>query len=577
MAHYYNNTGAGGGASSGFRIQTVPGVTSYDFPQRSIPASAIGVSGGAAPTPSAVTPVANKPVPPDITVIVENTALSKYALSSAAAQTAQEVVAAAPFVINLAPDLHGRAIVPGSVEFTWGGKRYLDRLGIIYLNVDPATGVGVEAGTINYDTAIVTLTSYNSGDNQIEVHSLLTRLGRQFLHAATFRTPGAPLRPGSFSILGVASDGTQLSATAAFDGTISGSGIDGFIDVETGIVSLAFGRFETAAGTENEYWYNADLLEGDGTIWHPHYAVAESLYYTCVVYSYIPLDADLIGIDPVRLPSDGRVPIIKTGNVVVIHNTKTDGLPAGLSAGQEITLSRGNISAVRCYDANGLYVPTVHYSFNKSTQKLIMADPLDLSGFVQPLAANHRIEDMALVSDVQISGQVTLAAGLSHDYPVLGTWVSSALLFGDLQSRLYNMFDQKTWLGDWSDSLVGDACVANFNDVNFPPVITNAGGIKERWALVFDSSTHFQVIGEKVGVVADGYITNNLHPINPATTQPYFTLPLDGWGSGWSAGNVLRFNTDAANHDLWIARTTLSGPVTEPNDQFTIQIRGDAE
>ncbi|EKD40132.1 MAG: hypothetical protein ACD_75C00164G0001, partial [uncultured bacterium] len=28
---------------------------------------------------------------------------------------------------------------------------------------------------------------------------------------------------------------------------------------------------------------------------------------------------------------------------------------------------------------------------------------------------------------------------------------------------------------------------------------------------------------------------------------------------------------------LWIARTTLQGPVAEPNDQFTIQIRGDAE
>ena len=59
--------------------------------------------------------------------------------------------------------------------------------------------------------------------------------------------------------------------------------------------------------------------------------------------------------------------------------------------------------------------------------------------------------------------------------------------------------------------------------------------------------------------------------------MPYFTIDADGWGSGWATGYCLRFNTTAANQDLWIARTTLSGEVTEPNDQFTIQIRGDAD
>lgn len=531
----------------------------------------------AATTQTSVPPAKPTPTDPDTNVVVESAVFARYSLSGAAADTATETLDAPPFVMNLAPDLNGRTIVPGSVVFAWGGDEYIDRLGILYKNPDPTTGQGVEAGTIDYETGIISLSVYGSGDNTISVTSLLMRQGRQFLANATFRTPGAPLRPGSFSILGVASDGTQLSATADFDGTIAGNGIEGYIDVETGIVSLIFGEVVAAAGNEAEPWYDAELLFGDGNMWKPHFAVAETLYYTCVVYSYIPLDAELVGLDPVRLPTDGRVPIVKVGDVVVVHNTQTEQLASGLVAAQQIILNRDNISAVRLYDAEGVYVPTTYYSFDKETQTLIMADPLDLSGFTEPLVANHRIEDMALVSDVQINGQLTVAAGLTHDYPVLDTWVSSALLFGDLQARLHSMFDQKTWTSIWSDNLIGDACTANFNDVNFPPVVTNAGSIKERWALAFDGTDHVQIIGEKVGVVGEGYITNILQPINPATGQPYFTIPLEGWGSGWAAGNVVRFNTEAGNHDLWLARTTLSGPVTEPDDQFTIQIRGDAE
>ena len=504
-------------------------------------------------------------------------AFCEYTLSGIAQQTAQETLAAPPFVIDLTPNIEGKSIVPGSVDFSWGGNRYTDRLGLIYKNTDPTTGQGVEAGAINYDSGVITMTSYDSGDNTLAVHSLLVRQGRQFLTHCTFRTPGAPPRPGSFSILGVASDGTQISASAAFDGSIDGNGISGYIDVETGIVYLAFGQEETAAGTEGEPWYSTELLLDGGMIWHPFLAVADSLYYTCVVYSYLPLDADKIGLDPVRLPSDGRVPVIRKGDVAVVHNTQAEQLTSGLTAGQEITLNRDNISMVRLYDVDGLYVPTTKYSFDKKTQILKMAEPLDLSGFVEPLIANHRIEDMVLVSDVQINGAVSFAAGITHDYPTHDTWVSSALLIGDMQSRLYNMFDQKTWTGVWSDDLIGDACTANYNDVAFPPVITNAGSIKERWALVVDGTDHVQVIGEKVGVVAEGYMTNVIQPINPMTGLPYWKLPLDGWGSGWAVGNVLRFNTDGANADLWIARTTLAGPVTEDNDEFTLQIRGDAE
>ncbi|PIE31174.1 hypothetical protein CSA56_19135, partial [candidate division KSB3 bacterium] len=59
--------------------------------------------------------------------------------------------------------------------------------------------------------------------------------------------------------------------------------------------------------------------------------------------------------------------------------------------------------------------------------------------------------------------------------------------------------------------------------------------------------------------------------------QPFFTIPYAGWGSGWAAGNVVRFNTDGASPPFWVVRTTLQGPAQEPEDFFTLQIRGDAE
>lgn len=503
-----------------------------------------------------------------------------YSLAGAAAETADEIIAAKPFVLKLFHHSIGYTILPGSVSFTWSGVRYIDRLGKLYRNVDPKTGYGVEAGTIDYSTGICTLTVYDGGSNNLTVHSMAGRIGRQLCTFAVFRTPGAPLRPGSISITGVALDGTTISGSSNFNGTISGTLVDGEVDYEKGLVWLRFGSWVLDDGSYyEEPWYNADEIK-DGQVFKPMPVFGDTLAYACVVYSYIPLDADLIGLDPVRLPSDGRVPIVRTGDVVVIHNTQTTQLANPLSAGQVLTLSRENIVHVELYDSSEplpLRVPTTLFNWDKDAQQLTMANPLDLAAYTQPLIAMHRIEDMSLVSGVQINGQIIVGAGLTNDYPVLGTYVSSALLYGDLQARAYNLFDQQTWTSVWSADLIGSGCNASYNEINYPIQVTNAGGVNGRWCLKFLDITSFQIIEEKLGIIGNGYITQDCAPVNPATGQPYFFIDYRGWGTGWAAGNVLRFNTDGPIGPLWIARTTLQGPVTEPNDQFTIQIRGDAE
>lgn len=505
-----------------------------------------------------------------------------YALANAATQAENESVATPPITLNLTPDT-GQAIVAGSVLFSFSGNVadvFYDRNGKLYRNMDIRTGAGIECGTVNYATGEVVINNYRPGSPLASVNlaSLVTKSGTQVVTEAHFRTPGAPVRPGSFYVQGTLVDGTPFNATASFDGTITGDCIQGGIDVETGIVNLYFGCTADPAGNENEEWYDAANIRADGKLWVPIPVAAESITFNCVIYSYLPLDADLIGIDPVRLPTDGRVPIVKKGNVVVVHNTVNDTLPAPLADGQEISLSRDNVSLVELYDADGVFVPSAgNYTVDLAAGKVTMAASLDLSAFSEPLIAMHRREDRCLVTDVQINGQLAFASALTHDYPVAGTYVSSALVYGDIAARVTNMFDQGTWTGKWSDERIGDGCVANYNVVNFPFVVTNRGAIAERWMIRFTSPTTFDVIGENVGVIATGATTNTCAPINPATGVPYFTIQKEGWGSGWATGNILRFNTLAANPHIWFCRTTLSGPVTEPDDQFTVQIRGDAD
>jgi hypothetical protein len=193
---------------------------------------------------------------------------------------------------------------------------------------------------------------------------------------------------------------------------------------------------------------------------------------------------------------------------------------------------------------------------------------------VQPLIAKHRIEDLALLSDVQINGTLTIAAPLTREYPANTSYVSSALLFGDMNARVTNVFDLGAF-STWSDT-PGTQATAQFNDIDFPIEILNNGGIRERWRINFTSTTAFQVIGENLGVIATGGTGTDCSPTNTLTGNPYFVIRASGWGSGWSAGNQLRFNTVGAAAPIWIARTVLPGATLE-GDSFSIQMRGDVD
>jgi len=145
-----------------------------------------------------------------------------------------------------------------------------------------------------------------------------------------------------------------------------------------------------------------------------------------------------------------------------------------------------------------------------------------------------------------------------------------------MQARVSNLFVQQVWASLFSDVISGSPATASYNNVVYPITVQNGSVTPDRWALVFQSTSTVAVIGETAGNLGTFPIASDIAPINPVSGQPYFTIHAAGWGSGWSAGNVLRFNSIAATRPTWLLRCTLQGPITAPTDQFRLQVYGDA-
>lgn len=477
---------------------------------------------------------------------------------------------------NMAFDLtnnYNERIVPGAVRFTLGGKTYTDRLGTLVTDVLANTGAATNAGTVDYNTGAISLTTWLAGQTPaVVLQALLTDIAAQPVDEVVFRIPAAPLRVGSVQLRYTPLTGGVQLVTADALGAIVATGMVGVVNYETGVVRVRFGAWVTAAGNESKSWYLAAAVFA-GLIFKPLPVNAATIRYNAVAYSYLPLDASILGLDPVRLPQDGRVPVFKKARVVVIHNTQTIA-PQTVANAQTVNTGRTRLARLQVKNNAGVSI-TSGFTTDLDAGTVTFTN---VTGYAQPVTIEHRIEDEALCSEVQITGDIRLARALTHVFPANTTKVSSAMLVGTLQAASTESFSQQTWTSVWSDIRIGTAIVAQYNQAVYPIVVTNQGATAERWALIFTNSTTFNIVGESAGVVGTGSVNTETAPNNPATGLPFFTVPILGWGSGWAAGNVLRFNTKAANFPLWVARTTLQSPAAAPGtDQMTLSIRGDID
>lgn len=503
-----------------------------------------------------------------------------YQGTSAADTSVVDEYTLPPVQLRLTPGIVS-PVVPGSVRFTFRGRTYVDRNGSLYYGIDPVTGAGTYAGTVDYAGGIATIAQWQAGgSNAVTINALLVRSFDPGVAQTMFRSPGSPLRPGAFTLRATALDGVQYTATADVNGVLTGAQIVGSVDWQTGTVTVRFGAYVAKAGLEDEDWYNPANVVGDD-VWKPMLMSAATIHFNTVVYRSIPMSSVVVGLDPVRLPPNGLVPCFKPGQTVLVHHTVSRTLTP--TAGSTTDLGRERIAQIEVVDANGTPIISTWWAADLDAGTVTWSDPLNLSAYTMPVTIRDRIEDRRLVAEVQINGDIALNSGLTHDFPAGEAMVSTALRLGeangslDLQARVQSLFDINTWNANiWLDELgpTQTPAPASFNSVDYPPVVTNESAITERWALVFTNATSFNIVGETIGIIGTGTVNSDVAPINPRTGEPYFTIDHDGFGSGWATNNAIRFNTIGGLAPVWCIRTTIAGTPELMVDAYRMQVIG---
>lgn len=460
------------------------------------------------------------------------------------------------------PTLAGLTLKADALAFTVGGTPYTAAGGSLYQGWDAVTGTGGPAGSVASGGAVTVTALPANGTNSIVWSNAAQDRSAPRVGQGVFRVQSAPLKVGVFQIQSGA-----LVGGANDSGVITGGGWNGTVDFQRGIVR--WNRVNNVTGP----WF------GGWSTWETITPVpADTLTYNAVFLQYVPIDGTLLGLETARLPLDGRVPIYRPGGQVIVHNTLTTALPNPLTKGTAYSLGRQRVAAVLVRTLTGAKVPGALYTVDFDAGEITFPVPSDLTGLDQPFTVHHRIEDELMLLRADISGQLDLVAGLTHDYPAGTSYVSSKLRKGDLFARASLYLEQTTWTSVWSDDLIGTAPTASYNSIDYPAVVTNRGAITEEWAVIFTGATQVRVVGRNVGQVLTGVsITADIAPLNPQTGVPYFSIPALGWGGGWAVGNVLRFNTAAAGAPAWVARTVLPGPATVASDAATIAFRADVD
>lgn len=514
-------------------------------------------------------------------VLAASTVTVTYAETFATTQTHTMSWTPPPVTIDLCP-YTADYIVPNSVRFVWMGHVYEDYDGVLVrdrMGTDP----GIVAGQLDYSSGVARVFDYvvDSGAQatDFELQSLWT-VRQNWTAASIFmRTAAAPLKPSGVVLNVSDAEGNSITAIGDIDGTITGTHLRGKIDYQFGLLELQFGDYlddaTLTAEQKAEWWYSAADVGAvqAGKIWRPWPVDPTTMRYNAVSYYYLPLDADIIGLDPVRLPPDGRVPIYRVGSYVVVGHTGV--VPAATyTAGQTIDCARTRLSRVYLVGADGKLI-TSGYTADLDAGTITVTD---VTGWVQPVTIKHRIEQMARVADVQINGMLGLTKQLAHEFPA-GSMVSSAVMAGTLSARALPVFDQQSWDGvTWSDVTVGNPASATYNDGAFPPVVTNAGAMTERFALrVLTGGADVEVIGEHVGNLGTFSRNTDIAPINPIAGAPYFTLPAAGWGAGWVPGNTLFLQTVGTYYPLAVIRATQPSEAIGTDYAFELTERGDVD
>lgn len=430
--------------------------------------------------------------------------------------------------------------------FEVGGVRTIERNGTLYQNWNALDGTGKVVGSLSVSGSLKLHGVGLQNQPEVKIIQGVYVAGDYQVKQFYGRTALAPVKPQSFTAY-AEHNGQTLTGKALADETLSGS--------LNGKIKNATGAFEIIA---------------------PEPIAPDSLRYNAVSQSTVPLDSSIIGINANRLPLDGKVPIYRKGDMIVIGNHLVQDIGSAHIAGQGIELQRKNLDRLCVLDADGKHINAELYDADLKAGTMTWATPLDLSQYKMPLKTKQIWEEENRITDVDVvSGSLKLQFGVSRDFPMENTFVSSAIVGGNMAVRATQPFSQKVWTDVWQDTRIGEPILANLNVTDYPIELTSDGAITERWLMKFTNTTQFQLFGERLGLVAESDIHTELAPINPATQKPYFRLPALVMGGGFATQNCVRFNTVGTPLPVWVVRAVQPSANREiQRDGFALCLRG---
>lgn len=466
-----------------------------------------------------------------------------------------------------------------AVRNTWvfavNNERVFERGGKLYRDWNMGKGAGTECGALDTDGNVVL--HWDAPVKTVSILSGVIQYG-SLPAVVSFhgRVDAAPIRPQSLSFRALSPAGDELVGTTDAAGKVQGD-FSGFVDYASGYYFISSAKIEKATADLKIDWsFTIKISEEETQKIIPFRA--ETLRWNAVSVADIPLDEDVLGISSTRLPQDGRVPVFRTGDMVVISNRKKEDIGRVFTAGQTVQLSRGDVDRVCVNDVTGKAVDASLYAVDLAAGTITFNNDLDLSPYQMPLTAHTVQEEANRLMNTHITGKLVLQFPVSRDYAAGETFISSAVIGADggtLQVRATEPFAQRSFTNNWKDEIQGDPVLARLNVKDFPIDLTDDGAITGRWMLHFTSASGFSLYEENLGLVAYSDTVSDLAPVNPASGKPFFTLRAAAFGGGWQTGNVIRFNTEGTQVPVWVCRAvTPSAEKQTHKDGFMMCLRG---
>lgn len=401
------------------------------------------------------------------------------------------------------------------------------------------TSSGQALAQIDYNTGIVTKLPDARGDFTVAFDALIeASVSADNVASFTLNTQ-TPINDTFYVMVSSADGQTLLSGSSDAAGVITGAGVNGTITGRNVLITFS---------------QAVDLT----TL---RYDISET-----VTLSPPP---ELYGLNPLRIKNGGVVDAFTAWNAISIQDTQVQVVSNPAPA--QTKNVRVNARFVDITDANGASLWTAdnqHFSVAKATGVVTLNS--DFSPFVAPFLLTDTIGETALVVDVK-PNQLVLAAPLSQSYPI-GANVSSVQNLGDLQARVGTVRDMTAWSNDWN--IDGSVATGSLNVVDYPIEVINRTAINEDWVLIFTSATAFRCVGKRLGQIATGDTLNDFAPINPLTLAPYFIIRSGAFGSGWNAGEAIRFRSYASSKPVMLLRTVQSGHSQITTDRAVLAFRG---